>query len=504
MRILAVYPHLKSGEEKTDTKRYFPWGFATVLSCLKKEGHQIRLIDAYGEDLVRSEVEALLGKEPFDCVCISGFASMNYVFVCWLSEVIKKRFGKPVIVGGVLADHHFNLLLSKKHADICVLGEGEKTAVELMRNFDSLDMVKGIAYLKDGEVKVKEKNEIIENLDDLSMPDFDLWNMPRYTTGDNLWLDDKTTRIEGFDDDFYDDLDKFKPNMSIFAGRGCPYSCKFCSKSFENFRVKSIPRIIKEMKLLKDRFGIKAFHFYDELLIYRKDRTIEFCNAVKDIGVYWDCQARVNTINKDILSILKASNCISVGLGFESGSNKMLKAMNKCITREQSLEVLRGINETGMHVKLQFMFGYPGENKHTVKETIALVEKSALPPRRMLWCTPLPGSPLYDEAVREGIVKDEETHLKNLAKGMNHPGHVFANVSGSSDRKMTSLYLWAHMMMEFNYLKIILWKYKNPKNLVVRNSILRLLRYTVAYFGLAPICAKVYHKLRNLSKKSPR
>ena len=460
IKILVINPHIRDGLSRTPgVRRYFPWGLATVMRRLEDDGHEISLLDVYGKDMLQHEIKRYLDDHSFECVCIGSFASMNYSHVLWLANAVKERYSIPVVVGGLLADLHFNFLLLKKTVDFCVIGEGEDTAVDLLRNLNSPDRVKGLAYLRDGEIVTTPQRELIKDLDTLPMPNFDMWDMSIYL-GKNLWADDETTSYEEFGVNL-PSPDLLTPNISMFSGRGCPFKCRFCSRSYQTVRYKSVDRIIEEIVFLKKRFGVRAVHFYDEILVFKKEHVLELCRRIKDMGVYWDGQARVNTVNRDILRQMRDANCYSIGLGLESGSDRILRAMNKGITRDQIISVLNAAKDAGMHLKLQFMCGYPGETAQDLDKTISLVKESGYPPRRMSWTTPLPGSQIYEDAKRSGLIPDEEAYLHALRLGMNKPGRILLNISGLPDREMTRLYVLAHYRMELNYLLTLA---KKPAN----------------------------------------
>jgi anaerobic magnesium-protoporphyrin IX monomethyl ester cyclase len=464
MRLLFIYPHTSDGQKRAPgDRRYFPWGVATVMRCLENEGHELILLDVYGNDLLPFEVEQYLDQHTFDCACIASFASMNYAYVLYLAEAIKQRYSVPVVVGGLLADLHYSLLLQKKIIDICVIGEGEVTAVDLFRNLQNLDSVKGIAYRHNGQIQLNAPRGLIKNLDTLPMPNFGLWNMDIYTK-QNLWAQDTTTRYDEWPATL-PSMAQLTPNMSLFFGRGCPFRCRFCSRSYQSVRYKSVDRIIQEISFFKEQYGIKAIHFYDELVVFRKEVTYELCEKIEKTGLFWDCQARVNTVDKEILQALKKANCYSIGLGFESGSNRILRDMNKGITRKQSLAVLKAAKQVGMHLKLQLMFGYPGETEEDLSETVSLVKKSGYPPRRLSWTTPLPGSEIYEDAKNQGLIKEEEAYVLSLRKGMNKPNRILLNMSRLSDEEITRLYIKVHEDMERNYFWEIVWKPTNWFNL---------------------------------------
>lgn len=453
MKVLFVYPHIGDGKRRLpNLKRYFPWGFATVMRLVEMEGHEVHLMDIYGNDLLPNEVDERLQKQSYECVCISGFASYNYSYVLWIAQLIKRRQGDvPVIIGGILADLHYGLLLEKPEIDICVLGEGELTAGELFRNMDQLDVVRGLAFRRNGQVVKTPERELIRDLDSLPMPDFDLWNMEKYLRG-NLWADDLTTKYSDFPGNFPCE-DKLTPNISVFFGRGCPFSCNFCSRSYQNVRYKTADKVINEIIFLKNKFGIKAIHFYDELVVFKRKLILEFCEKIKPLNIYWDCQGRVNTVDEELMRTMKESHCHSIGFGFESGSDKLLQAMGKGVNREDNLRVLQSARKTGMHLKIQLMCGYPGETEETIEETVSMMKISQLPPRRMSWATPLPGSSLYQDSVHEGLIGNEEEYLIRLGRlNMNSPNGIVLNVSGLSDNEMTRLYYKGNAEMERNFI----------------------------------------------------
>jgi len=497
MEILFVYPHLGDGTKRQPgVKRYFPWGVATVMRFLENDGHRIGLLDIYGNDLLPDEVEESLKSKSYECVCISGFASYNYSYVLWLAQTVKKvRPEAPVIIGGVLADLHYELLLAKPEIDLCVLGEGELTAVELFRNMDDPGRVNGIAYRKGGQIVKTPPRELIEDLDSLPLPNFGLWNMDKYLKG-NLWADDATTKYEDYSADL-PSTSELTPNMSVFFGRGCPFSCKFCSRSYQTVRYKSPDKVIKELEVLKEEFGIKAFHFYDELVVFKRKTVLELCEKIKPLNVYWDCQGRVNTVNEELMRAMKGSKCYSIGFGFESGNSGLLNSMGKGVSREDNLKVLQAAKKVGMHLKIQLMGGYPGETEATMADTVSMMRISELPPRRMSWATPLPGSSLYADAVDKGLIDNEEEYLVRLGKLiMNSPNGIVLNVSGLSDKKMTHLFYKGQFDMERNFFlqqmrgqsffskRYWYFIFRLSKNVLARFAFFRFMYQSVKGFGL--------------------
>ncbi|MBN1122139.1 MAG: B12-binding domain-containing radical SAM protein [Anaerolineae bacterium] len=424
-----------------------------MIRYLEDDGHDIQVLDVYGNDLLQAEVEDYLDNYSFEAVAITGFGTINYLYVLWLAEQIKKRCAVPIVVGGLLANYHYDLLLSKGTIDYCVVGEGEETSRELFRHIDDpnrLPDIQGIAYRKNGTISINPLRPLIEDLDSLPMPNFDLWPMERYTQA-KMYAHDQTTAFKSYEVALDIDPSELRPNMTFLSGRGCPYKCTYCSRSYNSLRLKSVDRVIEELEFVKERYGIKAAHFADETLLLGKKRIFEFCERIKDVGIYWDGQGRVNTLNREIMIVLKDANCLSVGLGVESGSDTMLKTMKKGITRRQTLEVLKAAKDVGLHLKIQLMGGYPGETKRTLRETATLMKEADLPPRRLTWCTPLPGSELYGMVTAQGLIEDEEAYIVKLQKGYNNRDYIAMNVSGQTDKAMIRLFDWVHLKMDFNY-----------------------------------------------------
>lgn len=453
MNILFIQSHNTTFKKSMRGEGFcvFPWGIATVVRCLEDDGHAVSIIDAWAENLTVFEVMERARKIIYDVVCISGFTSSTYSTVVHLAEKLKEYSQVPIVVGGLLANAHYELLLAKKTVDVCVIGEGEITTVELFRHFNMLETVKGIAYRVKDTIVRNESRLLIRDLDSLPMPHFDTWNMEVYTKG-RTFVHDAKTRYEEYPISKKYPLSMLTPNIALFSGRGCPYRCAYCSRSYDTVRFKSTDRIIYEIRYLKEAYNIKMFHFVDELLVVNKKRIKDFCEMIKRENVLWDCQARVNTVDYNIMKMMRDANCISIGFGVESGSNRMLTAMKKETTRKQSIRALKDATKVGLHLKLQFMTGYPGETEETLRDTARIFKEVNIPPRRMSWCTPLPGSELYRNACAAGLIHNEEAFLEKLQYGWNRPGRILLNVSGQSDEEMVRLFYWGHLEMEKYYI----------------------------------------------------
>jgi anaerobic magnesium-protoporphyrin IX monomethyl ester cyclase len=397
MKVLLVQPlHSYEGGNRDPT--FFPLGLGYLAKALMNNGHKVQIMDIWAHQWSQEEVIKQIKKLDQDVVGISAI-STQYSYAKWLIEEMKKRFEGPLIIGNALPTLTPEVVLDYTKADICVIGEGEITLIELLKNLNSLEKVKGIAYRKDGKIQKTPPQEYIKDLDTIDFPAWDLFPMEIYL---------KYCRIPGTD----------TRALNIVSGRGCPYHCRFCSKTFTSVRLRSVDNIIAECKKMLSKFEIDGIFFVDELVVINRKRIMELCDKIEPLHIKWNCQGRVNTVNREILTRMRDTGCVSIGYGVESGSPKILKNMKKQITPDQSRKAVLDAIDLGLYPFVQMMYGYLGEDKKTLKETadffkaIPFVGVIHLSPT-----TPLPGTELWDYALEKGLIKDVDAYLSGISAG---------------------------------------------------------------------------------------
>ncbi len=435
---------------------HFPVGLGLIAASLKAKGHNITVLDNETECLNKYELSDYIKQSGHDIFGITAMAT-QYNYVKGLIRMIKELTGKPVILGGPLATYSHKTVLEKTNVDICVIGEGEETAVDLIDNLDNLKNVTGIAFKGNGDVVCTSPRVNRESRDAYLMPAYELFKMHPY-------LGKQQVQYEGWGAKYLNKDVANIINIGISTGIGCPYHCKFCSRSVIKSRLRSIDNIIAEIKYCIDRFGIKGVRFLDDLLIINEKRTFELCEKIKPLNIVWSGQARTNILNDKIAKAMKEAGCIGIGFGYESGSNRMLKAMHKQVTVEDHKKATLAAKRNGLSIRVQIMFGYPGENKESVEETIAFFKEIEIPPRRFNVLTPLPGSELYDECLKNETIRDENEYLDKVSIQDAGFGSkkVLLNLTEMSDNEFEKLLLYTEKTMEDNYKiifkrKIMLW-----------------------------------------------
>lgn len=396
MNILLIQPPHHYGV-RSRPPAHFPIGLAQIAATLEQHGHNVTVLDAWAEQLDTMQVKGRIKHTDFDAVGISALCT-QYKYVKYLSKLLAE-YEKPIILGNALGTFSYKPVLENTKIDYCIIGEGEATMLDLLDNLGLPHKVKGLAYMGMHGIRLTEPRPPAD-INDLPLPAWDMFPIDKYLSLCHL-RDSPRLRA-----------------MSVVTGRGCPYSCTFCSKTLAGARLRSIDSIEREITALKAKYGIKGVFFTDELVIVNKTRALELCDAMERTGLKWQCQGRVNTVDYDILRRMKQSGCIAIGYGVETGSQRLLNGMNKQATTEQAEAAIKGAYKAGILPIIQLMFGFPGENAESVNATINLLKRAKGHYFGSVFiATPLPGSKLYDDCLEMGMITDEAEYLGKLAAG---------------------------------------------------------------------------------------
>jgi radical SAM superfamily enzyme YgiQ (UPF0313 family) len=311
--------------------------------------------------------------------------------------------------------------------DYIVLGEGEITVVELIDQLsNSMDCsnVKGIGYQdKSGEFRLTPSRPPIMDLDKIPFPDLDGFDINTYLglqqPNDNLYL-------------YIDDNPRFYP---IISSRGCPYNCTFCYHPLgQKYRSRSVDNFIEEIEYVINMYDVKNLAIFDELLSNDRKRLFEICMRLKGLSrpVNWMCQLRVDSVDEEMLRVMKDAGCFIVSYGFESANDKVLKSMNKFITAKQIDKALRLARKIGIGVQGYFIFGDPAETKETAYETLDFWEARKDYHITLGYIRPYPGSVLWKSEFKK---RDKTFELDFLEKCVIDP----PNLSSMSDEEWFEL-----------------------------------------------------------------
>ncbi|MBU4444230.1 radical SAM protein, partial [bacterium] len=202
--------------------------------------------------------------------------------------------------------------------------------------------------------------------------------------------------------------------FDILSGRGCIGNCTFCYRMIKGMRKHSVPYVIKHMMYLADNYKINFFQFEDDLFVTDQQWVNDFCNSLKNTkkDVRFRISCRANLINDDLLIKLKSAGCVHVGVGFESGSQQMLNSMKKHVRVEHNYNAYRLLKKHGLIMGAPTIIGMPDETKETIKDTLKFIHDCNIDSAANYFATPYPNSEIYQYAIKEGLIKDEEKYLE--------------------------------------------------------------------------------------------
>jgi len=381
MKIILIQPRYKSH------MLHPPLGLGYIASVLKKEGHRVDLIDANLGISINEIIERIKDIKPG----LIGISVMTSVFeeTKNIVKIIKKETDTPIVLGGVHITALPKFSIEKTGADFCVYGESELTIKELVFALDdrkSLDEIKGLVYRKRNKIVINPPRELIEDLNSLPFPEWSLMDPKKYYIAPVL------ASAEDF------------PTAPIMTTRGCPFQCTYCASNVtwrRRLRFRSPENIADEIEYLIDNFGVKYIHFSDDNFTFSKKHTVGVCNEIlkRGIKIKWGCPngVRVDSLDDEILMLMRKAGCNMIGFGIESGSQEILNNINKRLDLSIVPRIIKNAKKYNITTFGFFILGLPGETKKTIKKTIDFAKKLELNRAWFFILAPLPGSKIFDE-----------------------------------------------------------------------------------------------------------
>jgi radical SAM superfamily enzyme YgiQ (UPF0313 family) len=374
-----------------------PTNLLSVASVLVRENHHVTFLDAPAEQKTVREVCDIATRNE---VVIFSTSSMTFnEDVRVLCEIKKSN---PSIISIVFGSHPTFMpedTLKQRSIDIIVRREPEYIIRDVLESLDihdeSYKKVPGTGHVQDGKIILNELYPFIENLDELPL-------LMRELLPGNI--------------DYFNPLVKKMPYTTMTTSRGCPARCTFCTAPAfygNKIRSRSAKNILDELEVIQQQ-GYKEVWFRDETFTVFKQRNIDICNGIleRDIRLTWMCNARVGSVDRDMLVLMKKAGCHLIKIGVESGVQKILDNICKGISVDQTRDLFRITREAGVDTHAHIMLGCPGETDQTIRTTIDFVRD--IDPATVTFgiCTPYPGTPLFDDvasghpAIRDGTACD--------------------------------------------------------------------------------------------------
>lgn len=369
---------------------YPPLGTIYAASLLRENNHQVSLFDVGLKDSPNEIIEVIKTKKPHALVIYDdGFNYLTKMCLTTMREAAFKmiKYGKEnnctVIVCSSDSTDHYEEYLNKG-ADYVILGEGELTLLELIQKIEgqkSTDDVNGLCYLKDDKVVKNPKREVLKELDFLPLPAWDLVDVDAYR---KIW-----------------NKAGHEFTLNLATTRGCPYKCNWCAKPIygNRYNSRSPQKVVEEIKYITQNFGVTKFWMCDDIFGLKPGWVQDFDKKLKEnnLKIQYKIQSRADLLLKeDNIDALVSSGLKEVWIGAESGSQKILDAMDKGITINQIEESTQLLQQKGVKVAFFLQFGYLGETKQDVEATIKMLENFKPDDIGVSVSYPLPGTKFYE------------------------------------------------------------------------------------------------------------
>ncbi|MDD1769120.1 MAG: radical SAM protein, partial [Methanomassiliicoccales archaeon] len=190
-----------------------------------------------------------------------------------------------------------------------------------------------------------------------------------------------------------------KPFSILYTSKGCPFKCSFCTVAGTEWKPRSADNILKELRFLREKYGLRTASFFDETFTLDRKRVVRLSEALINEGldIRWYCNTRAHLVDRDLLAIMKEAGCRGISYGIESGSQKILDSASKHITVEQGRNAVTWAKEAGIKTFCSFILGLPGEDWQTVQETMDFVKGTLPTSAQFNVAVPYPGTRLYEE-----------------------------------------------------------------------------------------------------------
>lgn len=387
MKILLTHGYFlqEDAKERLIMRPYPPLGLLYISAYLEEHGLDNEVFDSTFNSLDKLKARLLSDPPQLIGIYTNLMTKLNVLKLIGFIRSESSLRSTRIILGGPEVRNHKEKFL-EYGADVIVFGEGEETMLELTGLYRAqaspdLQMVAGIAFKQNGEIMITDERALIKDVNTLPFPNRKKIDLQQYF---NVW--------------------KQKHGMSmvnINTMRGCPYSCKWCSRAVygSSYRRRSPKLVVDEMQSLKEQYSFDMIWFVDDVFTINHKWLREFASELssRNMMIPYEIITRSDRVTPEVLQLLKDSGCARVWIGAESGSQKVIDAMDRRVQVEQVREAIREVKRFGMEAGTFIMLGYPGETETDIKETLDHLKYSNPDLYTITVAYPIKGTPLYNE-----------------------------------------------------------------------------------------------------------
>ena len=389
---------------------YAPLGTLYAAALMRENDYPVFLHDVQFAESADEIVTSIKKHKPqYFVIYDDGFNYLTKMCLTNMREAafrmisLAKEFGCTVIVSSSDSSDHYEEYLNTG-ADFILIGEGEQSLLQLIQSIDNgskvFTSINGIAFKENGAIIKTQKRNVIKDLDSLPMPAWDLIDIAPYK---KMWL-----KHAGFF------------SMNVGTTRGCPYKCNWCAKPIygNRYNARSPQNVLNELVYLKKQFVFDHIWFCDDIFGLKPGWVKEFAELVnkENLKFKFKIQSRADLlVQTSYVASLEKAGCDNVWMGAESGSQKILDAMDKGITVQQIHEATKLLRSHQIKPSFFIQFGYLGETKKDIELTIKMINKLLPHEIGISVSYPLPGTLFYEKVKDQLREKANWTDSDELA-----------------------------------------------------------------------------------------
>lgn len=401
-KVLLFLPNHNWAHEE---ERYTKWILFPTQICLVaaqiEDKYEVKVYDGMLSNISQQEFEDIIRREKPDIVGMSNFtheySKAGHITV----DIVKKVDPKIItVMGGVYVITSPHLAIKNLNLDYGLIGEGELLFKELLEHLyeDGPMPEKGLVFRQNGQVIIQERADFIQDLSSLKLPAYHLVDFAKYT------LENQRKDVGG---------PREYPFARVIMTRGCPVGCTFCEVeaiSGKITRYRSAEHMVSEIKMLKEKYGVKFFIFDDDNMLINKRKAKEMLQLLIDenLNIKWLSGATaIFNMDDEMVDLYVRSGCVYLNVSVESGSPRVLRdIIKKPIDLVKVKEMVVKVKNAGMDVVVNFVLGSPGETWEEIRQTIKYAEDLNIDYVKFFICTPLPGTKMFEMAKEMGYLDD--------------------------------------------------------------------------------------------------
>ena len=371
-------------------------GLPNLAAVLEKTGFKVKIFDIYppspdtnDPEILDQRLAEVIAQDSPSIVGVT-IHTPAYTERVRLAKYIRERLPKALLVAG---GHHPSAepvqLLQNSDFDVCVIGEGERTLLEIAQSEkqetgDWLQDIQGVVYKQGSKIAHSQRRQPVADLDSLPFPANHLLGLEDYAPHPNLGI----------------------KSAGILTYRGCPMRCAFCYNPQSHWvRRHSPTRVADEMTWVVKEFEVRGFNFYDNLFGLSREHALAVCAEIikRKLDVVWECWTAGDLIDIELAEKMREAGCIRVGFGAESGDDEVLIKTQRGFTSAQHQAGIHAIISVGLKVEVFFMIGLPGESEESIRRTTEFAEHCGSDKVCLSLHRPYPGTAVWNHPKAFGM-----------------------------------------------------------------------------------------------------